>query len=723
MILKLRKPKAWPYAGGSTGRPRGELPLGSRRVLVFEAIGEARDAYNDRVSKAILEYLHQNAHQLLASGSVVVLSLFMMGKSAEKTKPMVMFVSEDETARTEAFRMVNKSGIMKEFPGFEIGHMDLGAESEHLAIPGNEPSDGPADRTSTDIIVADSLRDVFTNKKPEGLLGGIRLHAHFRKDDKERLSSAVGGGIVYHSGTYYLHAVNHFLSPADNMEPNAPSSAASPTKEVVSSSTGPISWDATGLSDFDESSDDGDGDDLLQATSRGSATPESDLTDSQSPGSSASLPLNLDGPDHVTFPDELASRLGEVAVGANKGQPPRHCVERENMVRIGRVVMINKRLDSALIELDTSSLNLTESDLRDVTLPLSSFLDSNSTPLTKDFPVVVKTPEGESINGTLSATSSFLRLPHSKTFQTAYTAKLARPLSAGDCGTWVRHAATSQVLGYVVAGSSTTGQIILLPAKNIAETYSGSLKRGGIHQVEYLSEAVPVTQRSDTRDRRRWRQTGHPTALLLSCFLVIIAAIGSPVWYWQHILRVLKGLHFNVSRGRVDLSLTHVLSSFSPHPNPYLLNKLAAYMDEVSRKPKTLAADLFTPGYPSCSEKPFDAAANTMPDSSSRRWILLLSLTALLLSLAVLAQTASRYATAYLVAPREVLAFLDAVDSSIAENESYDKDVAKLQRLEDKLRLHRLLRDIQRAGDSLSEHLNAMLVGEELGGQAARAGV
>lgn len=102
-----------------------------------------------------------------------------------------------------------------------------------------------------------------------------------------------------------------------------------------------------------------------------------------------------------------------------------------------------------------------------------------------------------------------------------------------------------------------------------------------------------------------------------------------------------------------------------------------------------------------------------MSDSSSRQWILLLSLTALLLSLAVLAQTASRCASAYLAAPREVSAFLDTVDSSIAENESYDKDIAKVQRLEDKLRLGRLLRDIQKGGDALREDLNAVLVGED----------
>lgn len=101
-----------------------------------------------------------------------------------------------------------------------------------------------------------------------------------------------------------------------------------------------------------------------------------------------------------------------------------------------------------------------------------------------------------------------------------------------------------------------------------------------------------------------------------------------------------------------------------------------------------------------------------MTDSASRQWILALSLTALLLSLAVLAQAAGRYARAYREAPAQAAAFLDVVDSSIAENESYDRDIAKVKRLEDKLRLGRLLRDIQRGGDALREDLNALVVGE-----------
>ena len=90
----------------------------------------------------------------------------------------------------------------------------------------------------------------------------------------------------------------------------------------------------------------------------------------------------------------------------------------------------------------------------------------------------------------------------------------------------------------------------------------------------------------------------------------------------------------------------------------------------------------------------------------------MLLLTACLVAIFVLTQVATNYWSAYLEAPSQITTFIDAVDFSIQENESYDRDVAKVQKLEDKLRLGRLLREIQRCGDDLREDLNSLLVEE-----------
>ncbi|KIH93120.1 hypothetical protein SPBR_02858 [Sporothrix brasiliensis 5110] len=97
-------------------------------------------------------------------------------------------------------------------------------------------------------------------------------------------------------------------------------------------------------------------------------------------------------------------------------------------------------------------------------------------------------------------------------------------------------------------------------------------------------------------------------------------------------------------------------------------------------------------------------------DSAMRQWTLVLVLTALFLSLVVVGQIVARYGAAYRAAPREIAALLDSADSSLHENESYDRDVAKVSRRDDKIRLGRLLGEIQRAGDDLREDLNNVLV-------------
>ncbi|KAF4976179.1 hypothetical protein FZEAL_7119 [Fusarium zealandicum] len=99
-----------------------------------------------------------------------------------------------------------------------------------------------------------------------------------------------------------------------------------------------------------------------------------------------------------------------------------------------------------------------------------------------------------------------------------------------------------------------------------------------------------------------------------------------------------------------------------------------------------------------------------MAESDSLQWAISLIFTALLLSVVVLAQIVSVHAAAYRVAPHEISTFVDTADFSVQENESYDRDVAKVQRLDDKIRLTQLLREIQKTGDDLREDLNGILV-------------
>lgn len=98
-----------------------------------------------------------------------------------------------------------------------------------------------------------------------------------------------------------------------------------------------------------------------------------------------------------------------------------------------------------------------------------------------------------------------------------------------------------------------------------------------------------------------------------------------------------------------------------------------------------------------------------MADSGWLQWAYILAGSATGLTIVMIAQTASSYWTAYRAAPQEVASFIDTLDFSIEENEGYDRDVSKVQRLEDKIRLNRLLREIQRIGDDLRDDLNRLV--------------
>lgn len=105
----------------------------------------------------------------------------------------------------------------------------------------------------------------------------------------------------------------------------------------------------------------------------------------------------------------------------------------------------------------------------------------------------------------------------------------------------------------------------------------------------------------------------------------------------------------------------------------------------------------------------FAALRCIMADSGWLQWAYILAGSATGMTIVMIAQTANSYWTAYRVAPQEVASFIDTLDFSIEENEGYDRDVSKVQRLEDKIRLNRLLREIQRIGDDLRDDLNHLV--------------
>ncbi|KAH8909321.1 hypothetical protein BR93DRAFT_863901, partial [Coniochaeta sp. PMI_546] len=125
-------------------------------------------------------------------------------------------------------------------------------------------------------------------------------------------------------------------------------------------------------------------------------------------------------------------------------------------------------MDFALVELDStfkSALSTEGQAALSRAMPLENYRE-HIEEAPRDAAIRTITPTGGTIAGTLSGAPSFIRLPVRKVFQEVYVGKLNRPLVPGDCGSWIRDAVTGKLYGHVIAGSPTSGLILVIPARH-----------------------------------------------------------------------------------------------------------------------------------------------------------------------------------------------------------------------------------------------------------------
>ncbi|KAK3994430.1 hypothetical protein QBC44DRAFT_357307 [Cladorrhinum sp. PSN332] len=73
------------------------------------------------------------------------------------------------------------------------------------------------------------------------------------------------------------------------------------------------------------------------------------------------------------------------------------------------------------------------------------------------------------LSGSLSGTPTFIRMPGTKGFHEVWTIRSARPLVEGDCGSMAVDPLDGQIYGHVVAGSRTSNNAYILPAKQLLQ--------------------------------------------------------------------------------------------------------------------------------------------------------------------------------------------------------------------------------------------------------------
>ncbi|KAF5003069.1 hypothetical protein FDECE_10380 [Fusarium decemcellulare] len=447
--------EAFLYAQGSSkesvGAHLGTFPAGLLgRVQCWDAVGAARREFTEQLHVEIIKYLQQNSDTVQDSGSIISLSLFMLGRSTTQAKPTVMFVSEDKKVRKEAFNMIKDSKIMETYPGFELGHIPLKAEFENLKfLAAGDESLGNSDTSSID-----DSPDVFWIQSSR--LEGRRLYFYTKTGSEENLRTATAGGIITYQGRPMLLTANHFLEPTQTIA----------TPSFASTSEGGEDSDdeceITGLSDFNDE----DEDRLIEITSQGSISPEFETWDvdcsrsGDNEGSILSSGSTTDVHDNTTAPQEMLEcpKQNQVSIPID-GAPKQQCT------RVGKVILRSKDLDYSLIEIDHPLTSI--EDLDNSTIELSDV--SRIEPSCRDAAVRATTPDGGMVEGALSGTPSYVCLPQSRMYVEVYLARFKKPLVPGDCGSWVRDTVTGRLFGHVFAGSPASGLTMIMPACHVFE--------------------------------------------------------------------------------------------------------------------------------------------------------------------------------------------------------------------------------------------------------------
>ncbi|KAK4451041.1 hypothetical protein QBC34DRAFT_402051 [Podospora aff. communis PSN243] len=546
-----RTPRDRPYADNSTGRHRGSLKTRKGRMSVFEAKGPARQMFANEISAAIQKYLGDNSDKLQASATYVGWSLFMMGKSADQTKPVVMLVSDDKQARVEAFRLIKDSGIMEEYQGFDLGEMELKAEFENLRPLGSGPDpfahETPLsfdysfylsrlhDPSSEDRLIDPQLdvpaqqflnnpqRTAFFNLESSRFLHGYYHHAQQpaitappillpRRAGKQNLASFVApDDQVDVSGEFGVHGavrgpsgssawVGGIVSYDGKFLAHTVYHFLSPLQPVVirpreseETETSDVECEIMGLGDSEDEDDE-----MADVTSRASLTPTtSDCEGSESEiGSPSESERSSAYNASFGSPAERALRHSPSLPDARRRNPvvergPPRPAKRQPVVGTERhrVIAVSEYLDSAFIEAKIPNATAP-------IIPLESYKEHVEM-AARDVVVRTATSRGE-ISGTLSGTPFFVRLPGTKDFQEVYTAKLDSALRPGDCGCWLT-TSSGKLVGHVIAGSPSSGQALVMPAARVFARLLEDLTTWRSRTKPTARFASPIASHSEPR--------------------------------------------------------------------------------------------------------------------------------------------------------------------------------------------------------------------------------
>jgi hypothetical protein len=392
--------------------------------------------------------------------------LFMIGRDEASAKPTIMFFCEKKEVREKAKKAIDSGGLMQKLPGFRTGHASTQPNIGSLVQRATE--DPGTDSTSVSIIHV----EVYFDPSKEVRASGMPIYIK-HQNGRQRQATAYA---VFRGDRCMLMTVAHVF---------------------IERTSGSSEVTTDGDSDYNLGSgteSEGEDEEQTEITSRGStssrgrdSSDELSTQTSRVSGSSSQPHLADVVAPHA---EALGSRLNSMpntlsSTAGNSDEMDSILVY--DLQRLGTVVTSSVNEDWALIDITDANIAST------ISVQTDSRTSVESSCRMDGLRVVLNVLRGLNIYGTVSKTTSYMRLPGASDFQELYVLQLEQKIDWGDCGAMVMGRSHRKLCGHIVASSRMGRVAFVIPAKRVLYSSDTTWNKTPSVASVYTLASLPIS--------------------------------------------------------------------------------------------------------------------------------------------------------------------------------------------------------------------------------------
>lgn len=449
----LRKSK-WNDPKSSIGRYYCNIPGRARSYKCWEAIGPAQTLWKDVLEKKVERCLNNSGQTFPTS---VGKSMYMFGRREESAQPIIIFCCPEKEWREVAMNTVLHSGLLRNHPGVIAGarHLPPEAADDWQDLP----TDKSVEWSPYEVLYIPSERSC-----------GVRIFIRAKGGSQQRgirLRKATGGGIIRCGEQYYYLTAAHAFGDKTTFQDYVR------FQQEMSLDDDSFKFGVEADDDADEEEDSDEHEHLVNITSKGSTTSDSDESSTTSAELSSAdtqqLDLQLENNEDA---DRSSAQFEDTSQATSVSSKDISYEVLGNRLSFTAAT----HLDFALINIKTPHL-CAFNEIRWQSGAETKIVRPERIALKpKNANIVTVTGSAGVLEGYLSGTPSFWNVPHSSILCQFWTVRLAGILSNGDCGSWVVDAETGDLYGHIVAGSPSNGVAYIVPTCQIQDYLENSVE-------------------------------------------------------------------------------------------------------------------------------------------------------------------------------------------------------------------------------------------------------